>query len=400
MGQLAERVGQFAPSGTLKMTALARQLAAEGREIIALSSGEPDFPTPDNIKEAGIRAIRENVTKYTATDGTPDLKRAISRKLAADNGLDYPPEQIVVANGTKPLLLAAMMALADPGDEVIVPAPYWVSYPEVARIVGASPVFVPCPASSGFRLQPDALEAAITERTRVLVITSPHNPTGAVYRREDMEALVPVLRRHPRLWVLTDEIYEHIFYNGGKPVSFAAVDRDLAERVVVTNGFSKGYVMTGWRLGFAAGPRPAIQAMSKILGNIAGPPNAISQAAAVEALLGEQPYLEHNVAVFRERRDLAVEALNQMPGITCAPPDGAFYLFAGCAGVLGRRAPDGAVIASDTDFVHCAAMHAGVVMVPGSAFGLSPYFRITYALATDRLRTALERLRRFCNALS
>jgi aspartate aminotransferase len=400
MGQLAHRVAQFAPSGTLTMGALAHRLAAQGREIISLSSGEPDFPTADNIKEAGIRAIRDNATKYTASDGTPDLKRAIAHKLAADNDLDYPLDQIAVANGTKPILLAAMLALTDPGDEVIVPAPYWVSYPEIARIAGASPVLVPCQASAGFRLQPEALEAAITERTRVLVITSPHNPTGTVYRREDMAALVPVLLRHPRVWVLTDEIYEHIYYDGGKPVSFAAIDHRLSERIVVINGFSKGYVMTGWRQGFAAGPRHAIQAMVSILGNIAGAPNSISQAAAIEALLGEHSYLRDNVDVFRQRRDLAVAALNQMPGITCSPPEGTFYLFASCRGVLGRRAPDGTVIATDGDFVHAAAAHAGVVMVAGSAFGLSPYFRLSYALDTDLLKVALDRLRQFCNALS
>lgn len=398
MTRLALRTNGFEPSGTLAMGALARRLKSEGRDIISLAAGEPDFDTAENIKAAGIRAIRDNVTKYTPSDGTPALKQALSRKLRDDNGLDYKPEQILVASGTKPILLAAMLALTDPGDEVIVPAPYWVSYPQIARIVGAVPVFVPCQAESGFRLQPAALEAAITPRSRVLILNTPHNPTGAVYNAEDLAKLVPVLLRHPDLWIVTDEIYEHICY-GAKAMSLAAVDPRIAARTVTTNGFSKSYVMTGWRLGFAAGDLPVIRAMTDLLGNIAGPPSSISQAAAVEALGGDRTFLQTNAKSFQHRRDLTVASLNQMPGISCVAPEGTFYVFASCAGFLGRHAPDGTVIASDDDFVRSVAEHAGVVMVSGAAFGASPCFRISYALDAALLETGLDRLRRFCNTL-
>jgi aspartate aminotransferase len=399
MGRLALRTNGFEPSGTLAMGALARRLRSEGRDIISLAAGEPDFHTAENIKAAGIRAIRDNNTKYTPSDGTTALKQALSRKLREDNGLDYAPEQILVASGTKPILLAAMLALTDPGDEVIIPAPYWVSYPQIARIVGAIPVFAACQAEFGFRLQPAALEAAITPRSRVLILNTPHNPTGAVYNAEDFAKLMPVLLRHPDLWIVTDEIYEHVCYGGAKAMSLAAVDPRIAARTVTTNGFSKSYVMTGWRLGFAAGDLPVIRTMADLLGNIAGPPSSISQAAAVEALEGDRTFLQTNAKSFQHRRDITVAALNQMPGISCFAPEGTFYVFASCAGVLGRRAPDGALIASDADFVRSAAEHAGVVMVPGAAFGASPCFRISYALDATLLETGLDRLRRFCNTI-
>lgn len=400
MTHVSARMGQFRPSPTIAMSALVRKLKAEGRSIIGLVGGEPDFATPDNIKEAGIRAIRENVTRYTDVDGTPALRAAISEKFKRENGLDYPASQIVVSSGSKPLLHAALMAMTDPGDEVIIPAPHWVSHPDIARIAGAVPVAVPCPPETGFRLSPELLEAAITPKTRVLILNSPNNPTGSAYQAEELQGLIDVLKRHPGIWVLTDEIYEHVRFSGCSVPSIAAVDPGFADRVVTTNGFSKGYVMTGWRIGFAGGPPEIMKAIKLLIGQLVGSPNAIAQAAAVEALTGDQGFIAENAAVFQERRDIALRVLQQTPGLRCHTPEGAFYLFGDCSGVIGRKLPDGRVIETDTDFVLGSIEHAGVALVPGSAFGLSPFFRLSYSLDTEQLRTAMERLRRYCNELT
>ncbi len=399
MTHISARMSQFRPSPTTAMSALVRKLKAEGRNIIGLVSGEPDFPTPENIKEAGIRAITANNLKYTDVDGTPALRRALSAKFKRENGLDYPPDQIVVTSGAKPLLHAALMAMTDPGDEVIIPAPHWVSHPDIARIAGAVPVAVPCPPGTGFRLSPEALEAAITPRTRVLILNSPNNPTGTAYQADDLLALIVVLKRHPDIWVLTDEIYEHIRFDGHASPSIAALDPAIAERVVTANGFSKGYVMTGWRMGYAGGPAPMMKAIKLLIGQLVGAPSSIAQDAALEALTGDQSFIPRNAAVFQERRDIALQALQQMPGLRCHVPEGAFYLFGDCSGVIGRKQPDGKVIETDEDFVLGAIEHAGVAVVPGSAFGMSPYFRLSYSLDTAQLRIAMERLRRYCNEL-
>ena len=399
MTHISARMGQFRPSPTAAMSALVRQLRAEGRDIIGLVGGEPDFATPDPIKQAGIAAINNSQTRYTDVDGTPALRAALSAKFKRENGLDYPPGQIVATSGTKPLLHAALLAMTDPGDEVIIPAPHWVSHPDITRIAGAVPVAVPCPPQTGFRLSPEALEAAITPRTRVLILNSPNNPTGTAYQGDELRALIAVLKRHPDIWVLTDEIYEHIRFEGCAVPSIAALDPEIAERTVTANGFSKGYVMTGWRIGFAGGPAPMMKAIKLIIGQLVGSPSAISQAAAVAALSGDQGFIAENAAVFQERRDIALQVLQQTPGLRCHVPEGAFYLFADCSGTIGRTLPDGRVIETDDDFVRGAVEHAGVALVPGSAFGLSPYFRLSYLLDTGQLRVAMDRLRRYCNDL-
>ncbi len=399
MTHISARMGQFRPSPTGAMSALVRAMRAKGRDVIGLVGGEPDFATPEPIKQAGIAAINANQTRYTDADGTLALRQALSAKFKRENGLDYPADQIVCSSGTKPLLHAAMLAMTDPGDEVIIPAPHWVSHPDIARIAGAVPVAVPCPAETGFRLAPEALEAAITPRTRVLVLNSPNNPTGTAYQEDELRALIAVLKRHPDIWVLTDEIYEHIRFDGCVAPSIAALDAEANARTVTANGFSKGYVMTGWRIGFAGGPPAMMKAIKLIVGQLVGSPSAISQAAAVEALTGDQGFIAQNAAVFQERRDIALQALQQMPGLRCHAPEGAFYLFADCAGTIGRTLPDGRVIETDEDFVRGAIEHAGVALVPGAAFGLSPYFRLSYSLDTGQLRVAMDRLRRYCNEL-
>ena len=400
MTQVSARLGQFRPSPTVAMSALVRKLRSEGRDIIGLVGGEPDFATPEPIKQAGIRAIQTNDTRYTDVGGTPALRRAIAAKFKRDNGLDYAPEQIVASSGTKPLLHAALIAMTDPGDEVIIPAPHWVSHPDIVRIAGAVPVSVPGDPERGFRLAPAALEAAITPRTRVLVLNSPNNPTGSAYQADELLALAAVLKRHPDIWVLTDEIYEHIRFDDRPVPSLAALDSEMRERTVTANGLSKGYVMTGWRIGFAGGPAPMLKAIQLIVGQLVGPPSAIAQAAAVEALDGDQGFIADNARIFQERRDIALQILQQTPGLRCHVPEGAFYLYADCSGTIGKTLPDGRVIETDEDFVLGSIEHAGVALVPGAAFGLSPYFRLSYSLDTAQLCTAMERLRRYCNELT
>jgi aspartate aminotransferase len=400
MATLGNRIRRLTPSATMSMTDVAERMRANNADIIGLVGGEPNFNTADNIKEAGIAAIRANITRYPPTNGREDLRRALSQKLRRDNGLDYPPDQILVSSGTKPLINAALMALADPGDEVIVPVPYWVSYPEIVRLAGLDPVFVTCPASSGFRLRAQDVAAAITPRTRALILNSPNNPTGAVYREAELRSILEVLLLHPDVWILTDEIYEDICYLDKRPTSFAALDPRIAERVITINGFSKGYAMAGWRLGYAAGPKPAIDAMLTVIGHLQGACTSISQVAGVEAVTGNRSYLETNARFYRARRDTAVAAINQIPGLSCQTPDGAFFLWGDCAGTIGRRTPSGKIIQSDDDFVAGAMEHAGVIMLPGSPFGMSPYFRISYSVDPAILRKAFDRLGAYCASLA
>ena len=399
MGFLASSLSRIKPSPTIAVTNLARELRAAGRDIIGLGAGEPDFDTPDHIKEAAIAAIRRGETKYTAVDGTPQLKEAIVRKFRRDNGLDYEPAEITVGTGGKQVLYNAFMATVDAGDEVVIPAPYWVSYPDMVRLAGGEPVFVPCPAENGFRLRPEDLARAITPRTKWLVLNSPSNPTGAAYRREELAAIAEVLRAHPQVWVMTDDMYEHLVYDDFVFTTIAQVAPDLKPRTLTVNGVSKAYAMTGWRIGYAGGPRELIRAMATIQSQSTSNPCSISQAAAVAALDGDQSFLAERNRVFRERRDLVVSMLDRAPGLSCPKPEGAFYVYPSCAGVIGKRPPGGQPIASSEDFARYLLEDAGVAVVHGAAFGLDPHFRISYATATELLEEACRRIIRACERL-
>ncbi len=399
MGFLAASLSRIKPSPTMAVTNLARELRAAGRDIIGLGAGEPDFDTPDHIKEAAIAAIRRGETKYTNVDGTPELKAAIVRKFRRENELDYEPAEITVGTGGKQVLYNAFMATLDPGDEVVVPAPYWVSYPDMVRLAGGEPVFVACSAETGFRLRPEDLERAITPRTKWLVLNSPSNPTGAAYRREELEALAEVLRRHPQVRVMTDDMYEHLVYDGFVFTTIAQVAPDLKDRTLTVNGVSKAYAMTGWRIGYAGGPRELIKAMATIQSQSTSNPCSISQAAALAALDGDQGFLAERNRVFRERRDLVVRLLNEAPGLSCPKPEGAFYVYPSCAGVIGRRPPGGQPIASSEQFARYLLEDAGVAVVHGAAFGLDPHFRISYATSTELLEEACRRILRACERL-
>ncbi len=399
MSIVARSLSRIKPSPTIAVTDLARKLKAEGRDIIGLGAGEPDFDTPDHIKEAAIAAIRRGETKYTNVDGTPELKAAIARKFERENGLHYTPQQISVGSGGKQVLYNAFMATLDPGDEVVVPAPYWASYPDMVLLAGGTPVFVRCPENTGFKLQPQDLEAAIGPKTKWVILCSPSNPTGAAYTREELKALTHVLLRHPRVWVMTDDMYEHLVYDGFRFTTAAQVEPGLYERTLTVNGVSKAYCMTGWRIGYAGGPAPLIKAMAMIQSQSTSNPCSISQAAAVAALDGDQSFIARHNAVFQERRDLVVRELNRAPGLRCHKPEGAFYVYPSCAGVIGKRTPDGKTIGSSEDFARYLLESVGVAVVHGSAFGLDPYFRISYATATSVLEEACARIRRACEAL-
>jgi len=386
-------------SPTVAISAQARALKAEGIDVIALSAGEPDFDTPDNIKEAAITAIRNGVTKYTDPDGTPELKKAICAKFKRENGLDYKPSQVHVAPGGKPVIYNALLASLSPGDEVLIPAPYWVSYPDMALLAGGEPVIVPTRAEDGFRLTPDALEQAITARSKWLILNSPSNPTGAAYSADDLKAIAEVLLRHPEVWILTDDMYEHLLYDGFKFSTIAEVEPALYDRTLTMNGVSKAYAMTGWRIGYAAGPEPLIKAMGKVISQTTSNPSSISQAAAVEALNGPQDFIPERAAHFEKRRDLVVSMLNQASGLTCAKPEGAFYVYPSCAGLLGKSTEDGTLIETDEDFAKALLAAEAVAVVHGAAFGLSPFFRISYATSTEVLEEACTRIQRFCSSL-
>jgi len=381
------------------MTALATELKAAGRDIISLSVGEPDFDTPANIQEAAIAAMRRGETRYTVFDGSIELKRAVCGKFKRENGLDYQTSQITIGSGGKQVLYNALMATINPGDEVIIPAPYWVSYPEMVALAGGEPVPVVCTAAQGFKLQPDALEKAITPKTKWIILNSPSNPTGAAYSRSELKAITDVLVKHPHVWVMTDDMYEHLVYDDFVFATPAQIEPKLYERTLTVNGVSKAYCMTGWRIGYAGGPADLIKAMATIQSQSTSNPSSIAQWAAVEALNGPQDFIPVNNKVFKERRDLVVSMLNQAKGIECPRPEGAFYVYPSCAGTIGKTSPSGKTIANDEDFVTELLENEGVAVVQGSAFGLGPAFRISYATKTSDLEDACKRIQRFCGNL-
>ncbi|MBF0324702.1 pyridoxal phosphate-dependent aminotransferase [Magnetospirillum moscoviense] len=396
---IADRLSAIKPSPTIAVTQKAAELKAAGRDVIGLGAGEPDFDTPENIKAVAKAAIDGGQTKYVAPAGTLELRKAIAAKFKRENGLDYTADQVTVGVGGKGVIFNAFMATINPGDEVIVPAPYWVSYPDIALMFGGVPVFVVGPEEKGFKLQPADLEKAITPKTKWLVLNSPSNPSGAAYSWDEMKALTDVLVKHPHVYVMSDDMYEHLVYDGFKFCTPAQVEPTLYDRTLTMNGVSKAYAMTGWRVGYAAGPLPLIKAINMIQSQSVTHTASISQAAAVEALNGTQDFIPKNQEIFKARRDMVVKLLNDCPGITCRTPEGAFYVYPSCAGAIGKKTKDGKVIASDTDFVGALLEAEGVAVVQGAAFGLEPYFRISYATSTEALTKACERIKRFCESL-
>jgi aspartate aminotransferase len=401
MAFLADSLARIKPSPTIAVTDRARALKAAGRDVIGLGAGEPDFDTPDNIKQAAIKAIEGGkASKYTAVDGIPQLKEAICRKFLRENNLDYKPSQITVGTGGKQVLFNALMATLNPGDEVIIPAPYWVSYPDIVLLAGATPVAVKTRMEDGFKMKPEALERAITKNTKWLIFNSPSNPTGAAYRRDELKALSEVLMRHPHVWVLADDMYEHLVYDDFQFFSLAQVEPGLYERTLTLNGVSKAYCMTGWRIGYAGGPEFLIKAMATLQSQSTTNPNAAAQWASVEALDGPQDFIPKHNKIFKERRDLIVSMLNQARGMQCPKPEGAFYVYPSCAGTIGKSAPTGKKLATDEDFVTELLDAEGVAVVQGTAFGLGPAFRISYATKTEDLEEAGRRIQRFCGNLT
>lgn len=400
MSLIADRLSRIKPSPTIAVTNKAKELKAAGRDVIGLGAGEPDFDTPDFVKEGAKAAIDAGETKYTGVDGTPALKDAIIEKFKRDNNLTYERDQISIGTGGKQVLYNALMASVNPGDEVIIPAPYWVSYPDMTLLAEGTPVPVDCTAENDFKLQPEDLEAAITPKTKWLILNSPSNPTGGAYSWDEMKALTDVLMRHPHVYVMPDDMYEHLVYDGFKFCTPAEVEPALYDRTLTVNGVSKSYAMTGWRIGYAGGPKELIKAMAKVQSQSTSNPSSISQAAAVTALNGDQSFLQERNDAFAARRDMVVDMLNAADGITCIKPEGAFYVYPSCAGCIGKTTPDGKVIESDEDFVTYLLESEGVACVQGKAFGLSPYFRISYATSEDALREACTRIARATAALS
>ncbi len=400
MAFLADRLERIKPSATIAVTDKARALKAAGRDVIGLGAGEPDFDTPENIKEAAIKAIRDGkASKYTAVDGIPELKAAIARKFKRENELTYKPSQIIVGTGGKQVLYNALVATINPGDEVIIPAPYWVSYPDMVLLAGGEPVEVATTMEAGFKMKPEALEKAITPKTKWIIFNSPSNPTGAAYAREELKAVTDVLMRHPHVQVMTDDMYEHLVYDDFKFFSPAQLEPGLYDRTLTVNGVSKAYCMTGWRIGYAGGPEPLIKAMAAIQSQSTSNPTAVAQWAAVEALDGPQDFIPKHNKIFKERRDLCVSMLNQANGIRCPKPEGAFYVYPSCRGTIGKIAPTGKKLATDEDFVTELLEAEGVAVVQGTPFGLGPAFRISYATATTALEKACARIQRFCGNL-
>jgi aspartate aminotransferase len=397
---LAHALERIAPSPTIAASQMARDLKAEGRDVIGLGAGEPDFDTPDHIKEAAIAAIRRGETKYTAVEGIPELRRAVSAKFKRENGLEYTPAQCFVGPGGKTIVYGALMATLNPGDEVIVPAPYWVSYPDIVLLAGANPVIVKTRLEDGFRLTPAALAAAITPKTKWLIFNQPCNPTGACYTRAQLKALTDVLLDHKQVWVLADDMYEHLVYGGFQFETIAAVEPRLYERTVTMNGVSKAYAMTGWRIGYCGAPEALVQAMAKLQSQSASNPASISQWAAVEALNGPQDHLRVFQHAFEERRDLVVSMLNQASGLECPRPEGAFYVYPALHTLIGKRTASGRTIETDRDFTDALLENEGVAVVHGAAFGLSPFFRLSYAASTASLDEACRRIQRFCAGLA
>jgi len=398
MAFIADALSRVKPSATIAMAQKARELKAKGVDVISLSAGEPDFDTPDNIKKAAIDAINRGETKYTAVAGIQELREAIAKKYKRENGLDYTAAQVIVGTGGKQILFNALMATLNPGDEVIIPAPYWVSYPEMVAICGGTSVFVNATIENGFKLQPEDLEKAITPKTKWFIFNSPSNPSGAAYTHDELKKLTDVLLRHPHVWILTDDMYEHLTFDNFKFATPAEVEPGLYSRTLTMNGVSKAYAMTGWRIGYAAGPVELIKAMDMIQGQQTSGTNTIAQWAAVEALNGPQDFIERNKKIFQSRRDLVVSMLNQAKGISCPVPEGAFYVYPSCAGLIGKTAPSGRVINTDQDFVMELLESEGVAVVHGTAFGMGPNFRISYATSETLLEEACNRIQRFCAA--
>lgn len=399
MPSLAQRVSDIKPSPTMAISDKAAERKRQGRDVIPLSLGEPDFQTPDNIKAAGIAAIERNFTKYTAADGFRGLKDAIASKLARENGTTFSADQIVVGSGAKIVIHSAIMAVVGPGDEVVIPAPYWVTYPELVQLADGTPVFATGREESGFKVTPEILEKSLSPRTRAIIFNSPNNPSGAVYSADEIAALGSVLKRYPDVWIITDELYEHLVFDGQRAPSFVEIMPELADRIITINGFSKGYVMTGWRLGYAAGPRTVIGPIADLLSQIHGSPSSIAQAAGIEALEGDQSFLEANREVFQTRRDLVVKRANEIPGLSCVSPSGTFYAYINCGPWLGSTSAGGRQLHSDMDVAEALISEAEIAVVPGQVFGLGPYFRVSYALDLKTLQKAMDRIDRFARAL-
>jgi aspartate aminotransferase len=400
MALLKDSLSRIKPSATMAVTDKARALKAAGRDVIGLGAGEPDFDTPDNIKQAAIKAIESGrASKYTAVEGLAELKTAVIGKFKRENNLDYKPNQIIVSTGGKQVLYNALMVTLNPGDEVIIPAPYWVSYPDMVLLAGGEPVIVPSRMEDGFKMKPEALEKAITPRTKWIIFNSPSNPTGAAYTKAELKTITDVLVRHPQVWVMTDDMYEHLVYDDFKFATPAEIEPNLYERTLTVNGVSKAYCMTGWRIGYAGGRADLIKAMSMLQSQSTSNPVAVSQWASVEALNGPQDFIAKHNAIFKERRDLCVSMLNQSNGLHCPKPEGAFYVYPSCAGTMGKTAPSGKKLATDEDFVTELLEAEGVAVVQGTPFGFGPAFRISYATKTEDLEEACRRIQRFCGNL-
>jgi aspartate aminotransferase len=400
MSLTAERLDRVSPSQTIAIATKARALKAAGRDVISLSAGEPDFDTPQNVKDAAIRAIQNGDTKYTDVAGTPALRKAVAAKFKRDSGIDYKPEEIIVSTGGKQVIFNAMIATMNKGDEAIIPTPCWVSYPDIVALADGTPVFVPCGQNNGFKLRAEDLEAAITPRTKWFMLNNPCNPTGAAYSAAELRAICDVLLRHPDVWIFTDDIYEKLAYDGFKPATIVEVEPKLRERTLTMNGCSKAYAMTGWRIGFAGAPVALTKAMDKLQSQSTSNTSSVSQAAALEALNGPQEFIGEMVEVYKQRRDLVVEMLNQSKGIVCHKPEGAFYVFPSVHGCIGKTSPKGAKITDDESFVIALLDEEGVAAVHGSAFMYPGHFRISYATDTESLREACTRIQRFCASLA
>ncbi len=399
MAFISDALSRIKPSPTIGISNVAREMKAAGKDVIALSAGEPDFDTPQHIKDAAIAAIQRGETKYTAVDGIPELKAAICRKFERENGLKYKPSQVTVGTGGKQVLFNALVATINPGDEVIIPAPYWVSYPDIVSFAGGTPVPIATKAEHGFKVQPADLEKAITKKTKWLIFNSPSNPSGAAYSRDELKKVTDVLVKHPHVWVLTDDMYEHMLYDGFEFCTIAEVEPRLKERTLTVNGVSKTYAMTGWRIGFCGGPKALIKGMVTMQGQATAGISTVGQAAAAAALDGPQDLVRERQAIYKERRDLVVDMLNQAPGIACHKPEGAFYVFPNIAGCLGRTSRGGRRIETDTDFALALLEEKHVATVQGAAYGMSPYIRISYATDTASLRAACARIQEFCQSL-
>ncbi|MGQ2968088.1 MAG: pyridoxal phosphate-dependent aminotransferase [Allorhizobium sp.] len=399
MAFLADALSRIKPSATIAVTQMARELKAQGKDVISLSVGEPDFDTPQNIKDAAVAAIARGETKYTPVAGIPELRKAIADKFKRENGLDYKPEQVIVGTGGKQILFNAFMATINPGDEVVIPAPFWVSYPEMIALCGGTPVFVETTIENNFKLTAEQLDKAITPKTKWFMFNSPSNPSGAAYSKEELKALTDVLVKHSHVWVLTDDMYEHLVFGDFVYYTPAQVEPALYDRTLTMNGVSKAYAMTGWRIGYAAGPLPLIKAMDMIQGQQTSGACSVAQWAAVEALNGPQDFITESKKAFEERRDLVVSMLNQASGIVCPKPEGAFYVYPSCAALIGKTAPSGKVIETDEDFVMELLATEGVATVHGSSFGLGPNFRVSYATSNAKLEEACSRIQRFCASL-